>query len=182
MEEKKERLADKVIRILMEDEPSGDKPKGGAKTEPERGKSEANNAEDKKERFADRILDMLLAPEENEKKAAEPALKKPRLTNMPARPKLLASRGAGITDFVMDVVSLTHKGSCGNLFITQSIAAPLRDTRKLLAICEVVDGKTRSVLLYALDEKERGAILEHLEGMRQLAKEQVRRMTEQVKP
>ena len=96
--------------------------------------------------------------------------------------KSLTSRSTGITDFVMDVVSLTHKGSCGNLFITQSIAGPLGDTRKLLAICEVVDGRAKSILLYALDEKERAAVIEHLEEMRQHAIAQVKKMTEQAKP
>jgi hypothetical protein len=181
MEEKKERLADKVLRILMEDEPLGDKPKEEAKTEPERNKSEANNTEDKKERFADRILDILLAPEGKEKKAAGTALEKPRLANMPARPDLSASRRSNTVEIVYDVVSLTHKGSCGNLFMTQSIMAPLGNTRKLLAVSEVVYGKAKSILLYALDEKESVAALEHLEDMRQLARAQVRRMTEQVK-
>jgi hypothetical protein len=166
----------------MEAEPSGDKPKEEVKTEPEKNKSEVNNAEDKTERFADRILDMLLAPEEKEKKASETALKKPELTNMPTRPNILASRSDSPVELVYDVVSLTHKGSCGNLFITQSIAAPLRNTRKLLAVCEVVDGKAKSILLYALNETECVAFLEHLEEMRHLARAQVKKMMEQVKP
>ena len=101
---------------------------------------------------------------------------------MSAHPNLLTSRSDGLVELVYDVVSLTHKGSCGNLFITQSITAPLGKTRKLLAVCEVVDGKAKSILLYALDEKERVAVLEHLDEMRRHALEQVRKMTEQVKP
>ncbi len=96
--------------------------------------------------------------------------------------KSLNSRSTSPVELVYDVVSLTHKGSCGNLFITQSITAPLRNTRKLLAVCEVVDGKAKSVLLYALDEKERGAVIEHLEEMRQHAIAQIKKLTEQVKP
>jgi len=93
----------------------------------------------------------------------------------------LNSRSVGPVELVFDVVSLTHKGSCSNLFITQSITAPLGNTRKLLAVCEVVDGKAKSLLLYALDEKERVAVLEHLEEMRQHALTQVKKMTDQVK-
>jgi hypothetical protein len=95
---------------------------------------------------------------------------------MSSKPNLLTTRSEGLTDFVFDVVSLTHKGACGNIFITQSIAAPLGNARKLLAVCEIIDGRTRSVLLYVLDEQDREAVMKDLELLRQKAREQVEKL------